>query len=206
VADGEPGQAGSPGRGNVPGAGWTPVPDPTALTTEAVERATAQFRRELAGLREVLEARMNCADAERRLLLQIMDERSAQIQQQFAERDARFAERDQARQDAVRTALDAAKELSDARDAATDKATGKFEDSVRTQIAQLGALAESGRDQLGSQIQALKERLDRGEGSDTGAAGYRTEQRLNTSSLVGIAGTVLALVAIAVTIIIATRH
>jgi hypothetical protein len=52
----------------------------------------------------------------------------------------------------------------------------------------------------------LTSRLDRGEGSDVGAAGQRTEQRLNTGSLVGIAGTVLALVAIAVTIIIATRH
>jgi small-conductance mechanosensitive channel len=194
VADGGPGQAGSPGRGDVPGAGWTPVPDPTALTTEAVERATAQFRRELAGLREVLESRMNCADAERRLLLQIMDERSAQIQQQFAERDARFAERDQARQDAVRTALDAAKELSDARDAATDRATGKFEDSVKAQIGQLAALAESGRERLAAQIQALKERLDRGEGSDTGAAGIRTEQRLNISQVIAAAAVLVAIV------------
>ena len=52
----------------------------------------------------------------------------------------------------------------------------------------------------------LTSRLDRGEGADVGAAGQRTDQRLNTSSLIGIAGTVLALVAIAVTIIIATRH
>jgi hypothetical protein len=52
----------------------------------------------------------------------------------------------------------------------------------------------------------LTSRLDRGEGSDAGAAGQRGEQRLNIGTLVGVSGTVLAFVAIAVTIIIATRH
>ena len=181
--------------GSTPGGGWVPIPDPTTLTTEAVERATGQFRRELAGLREILEARMDAMDGERRLLLQVMNERSDQVQRQLAERDLRFGERDTARQDAVRTALDAAKELSDARDAATDRATGKFEDSVKTQISQLGALAESGRDQLSAQIQALKERLDRGEGSDVGAAGTRTEQRLNTSQVIAALAVLVAVIA-----------
>lgn len=185
---------GGPGPGSTPGGGWVPVPDPTTLTTEAVERATAQSRRELAALREILEARMDSMDGERRLLAQVMDERAEQVQRQLAERDIRFSERDRARQDAVRTALDAAKELSDARDAATDKATGKFEDSVKTQISQLGALAESGRDQLGAQIQALKERLDRGEGSDVGAAGTRTEQRLNISQVIAALAVLVAVI------------
>jgi hypothetical protein len=61
--------------------GWTPVPDPTELTTRAVALATTQMRRELEGVfsqvrrdveaaREVLEARLNAMDAATDLRLQ----------------------------------------------------------------------------------------------------------------------------------------
>ena len=60
--------AGSRGTFPAPGGGWVPVPDPTALTTEAVEKATAQYRRELAGLREILETRLAGNDEQRALL------------------------------------------------------------------------------------------------------------------------------------------
>jgi hypothetical protein len=52
----------------MPGGGWVPVPDPTELTTEAVERATEQFRRELGALREILETRLEGNDQQRDLL------------------------------------------------------------------------------------------------------------------------------------------
>jgi phage protein D len=195
---------------------WRPTPDPTTLTAEAVARATADLRREIAALREILEARMDAADAERKLLLQIMDERKQQIEQRFAERDERFSERDKARQDAVSTALAAVRELSGARDEAADKAIAKFEVSVREQISQIGELSESGRRQLGTRIDALKDQFstefralakvqDREQGVTSGALGWRTERRLDTGQLVGIAGLLLALIAVAVTIIIATR-
>jgi len=45
-----------------------PVPDPTKLTTEAVEKATDQFRRELATLREIIDTRLKGMDTERALL------------------------------------------------------------------------------------------------------------------------------------------
>ena len=60
VADGENERPGS-----YPGWRVVPVPDPTTLTTEAVERATQVFRRELQSLRETLETRLDAADAER---------------------------------------------------------------------------------------------------------------------------------------------
>src|ERR1700722_9731325 len=40
-----------PTRG--PDGGWVPTPDPTKLTTEAVDRASVQFERELATIREL---------------------------------------------------------------------------------------------------------------------------------------------------------
>lgn len=39
-----------------------PIPDPTKLTTEAVARATDQFQRQIFGLREILEARLDAMD------------------------------------------------------------------------------------------------------------------------------------------------
>ena len=171
---------------------WRPVPDPTALTAIAVSQAKDDLRRELASLREILEARLNAMDGERRLLLQIVDERRAETARRFEERDLRFGERDTARQEAVRTALNAAKDLSDARDAATDKAAGKFEDSVREQIGQLGALAAANREQLATQIDALKERIDKAEGGTTGASGYRSEARLNINTLLQVAAVLIA--------------
>jgi hypothetical protein len=175
-----------------------PRPDPTVLTATAVRQAKEDLRRELAQLREILEARMDAMDHARALLLQIMDERAAEIQRRFDERDLRFSERDTARQDAVRTALEAAKELSDARDGAADKAIEKFEAAVREQIGQIGELAESGRQQLSTQIQALKERIDRGEGSASGAQGYRTERRLDYGAIVAALAAVIALAAVLV--------
>jgi hypothetical protein len=173
-----------------------PRPDPTALTASAVSQAKEDLRRELAALREVIEARLDAMDNERRLLLQIVDERHAETGRRFAERDIRFSERDAARQDAVRTALDAAKNLSDARDESTAVAGNKFEASVREQIAQLGALASANRDQLSTQIDALKERIDRGEGSTTGAAGYRSERRLDVGQVMAGVAVLIALVSL----------
>jgi uncharacterized protein YPO0396 len=44
------------------GGGSTPIPDPTQLTTDAVNAATAQWRRDLDAMRERLETRLDAAD------------------------------------------------------------------------------------------------------------------------------------------------
>ena len=49
-------------------ADLVPRPDPTKLTTEAVATATTQYRRELFALRELVETRMDGADADRQHL------------------------------------------------------------------------------------------------------------------------------------------
>jgi len=64
--------------------GWRPVPDPTELTTEAVALATAQFRRELASLREILEARLNGMDSATTLLSQTVNRTPTVIQTEIA--------------------------------------------------------------------------------------------------------------------------
>jgi hypothetical protein len=171
-----------------------PRPDPTVLTAEAVRQAKEDLRREIRAEVKILEARLDSMDHARALLLQIMNERSADIDRRFKERDLRFDERDKARRDAVQTALAAAKELSDTRDIATDKASAKFESTVKDSLSQLGQLAAADRDQLSTRINGLKERIDRGEGGQAGAAGSRSETRLNLNSLISAGVLLLAVV------------
>jgi len=64
IAERDP--AGSRGRSQ--GEGWVPIPDPTTLTTEAVERATQVFRREIMSLRETIETRLDGFDQNRGLI------------------------------------------------------------------------------------------------------------------------------------------
>ena len=51
-----------------------PRPDPTRLTSEAVEKATSQYRRELEQLRELIETRLNGMDHDRARLWERMRE------------------------------------------------------------------------------------------------------------------------------------
>jgi len=60
---------------DTPDGSWIPIPDPTILTTEAVDRATAQYRRELNTLRELLETRMAAMDGARQQYLGLLDAR-----------------------------------------------------------------------------------------------------------------------------------
>jgi len=188
---------------STPGGGWVPVPDPTTLTTE-------QLRRELNGLREILEARLDSMDHENELMRQLIDERRDEIAQRFAERDIRFNERDESRQSALRLALDSARELVNQRDEATTKASEKFEQSVRLQITQLEQLSSANRDVLDGRINDLKERIDRGEGSTAGVAQQRGELRLDRgvgiNSAVAIIMSVSVIISIISVILVVVLH
>src|ERR1700680_2607149 len=41
---------------------WTPIPDPTLLTTEQSNRLRDEMQRELSALREIIDARLNAQD------------------------------------------------------------------------------------------------------------------------------------------------
>ena len=58
-------------------SGWTPVPDPTALTTE-------QLRRELSGLREILTARLDGMDRATALLSETVNRTPTVIQTEIS--------------------------------------------------------------------------------------------------------------------------
>lgn len=88
--------------GQTPGGGWVPIPDPTALTTEAVGWATEQFQREIAALRELhakdmswaketVEARMAGMDQDRARLWEAVSSWQAALSLQLESRRREFS-------------------------------------------------------------------------------------------------------------------
>jgi chromosome segregation ATPase len=182
---------------------WRPVPDPTALTTQ-------QLRRELSGLREVLTARLDGMDRATELLSEtvnrtptviqteishlreLMDEQFKSIALQFSERDVRTNQAATASAQALAAALQAAKEAVFEQAQAAAKAADKTETSTSKQIDLLLSQIKAQGETFSDRLAELKERIDRGEGSSTGASDYRNERRLDTGQLVQFIGLLVA--------------
>jgi hypothetical protein len=222
-----PPSAGTPGYGGqpspTPGGGWVPVPDPTTLTT-------SQLRRELASLRELLESRLDAMDRATKLLDETVnrtptiiqteiahlrelmaeklsstggkaEERFSSIDLQFTERDIRTSQAAAASAQALAAALQAAKEAVFEQAQAAAKAAEKTEMSTTKQIDLIQNQIRTLGDTFGDKIDDLKGRIDRGEGSTSGAFESRSEQRLNVNTLLQV----LAVIAAAI-IVFAAFH
>jgi len=208
------------GLAPTPGGGWVPVPDPTALTT-------AQLRRELATLRELVEAqistasasvaaRLNAMDEANELRLDAMrevpatireqidhlkdlhDERFSSVALQFTERDIRTEQAARASKEALDAALLAAKELVAQQNEANATAADKAEQSTIKQIDQIGIRIDTMQKALDDRLTELKERIDRGEGGDAGSASYRSERRLDYGQVIAAVAAFTAIAALLV--------
>lgn len=189
-----------------------PIPDPTKLTTEAVNRATGQFRVELANLRELIEARLDAMDKATDLRLTAVDEvrpqtareiqhledlvaeRFTGIDLRFTERDTRTTQAERASQEALKAALQAAKELVDQQNKANAAAAEKAEANFTKQIDQILLVISTMQKGFDDRWAEIKERIDRGEGGAAGAAGSRTERRLDIGQAVAVLAIVLTVV------------
>jgi len=199
---------------------WRPVPDPTTLTTE-------QLRRELSGLREILTARLDGMDRATTLLDETVnrtptiiqteishvrelmteklgslggqaEEKFSNIQQQFSERDVRTEQAATASASALAAALQAAKEAVFEQAQAAAKAAEKTELSFTKQIDQIQLQIKTIGDGFSDRIAELKERIDRGEGSTTGAETSRSDQRLGTGQLLQVVAIILTMIGLVI--------
>jgi len=135
-----------------------PRPDPSLLTTIQFDRGQEIQRRELAALREFLSSEMN---------------RIAQVhEEKFKGIDIRFTEA----KEALRAALNAASEASE-----------KSEKSFTKQIDALEVQTKTITQAQSSQINEIKEQMNRSEGTTKGGAD-------NTARLMSAAMFVIALV------------
>jgi hypothetical protein len=187
-----------------------PVPDPSLLTT-------AQLVRELGGLRELLETRLDGMDKAASLLdasvnrtptviqtaianvREVYDERFNSVRQQFAERDVRTEQAATASASALAAALQAAKEAVFEQAQAAAKAAEKTELSFTKQIDQIGTQISTVAEGFNNRITELKERIDRGGGeeqgktqADTQTHQIRTDQRADRGLNVAIMAVVLS--------------
>ena len=216
----EPGQGAPRDLGDL-----IPRPDPSVITTEVVNQAKMDLRREMAALRELIETRINISDTRLATLDALLsqrpqaihdaiehlrslhEERFRGIQQQFAERDVRGEQEKKASKEALDAALLAQKEsVSQQNDANTTAAT-KSETSFTKQIDQIGTLIATLEKSLTDRITELKERIDRGEGQSSGVQQNMAEQHRGSMRSQGawaLALTVVWVAIAAISVLVAT--
>jgi Zn-dependent metalloprotease len=183
--------------------GSTPDPDPTLLTTQSLER-------EIKGLREVLETRMDGQDkivslmqasllkrrtdieSEVMHLQRLHEEKFSSIQTQFIERDTRseqsaldskaaVATAFQAAKEAVAAALQAAKEAVAEQNRASSSAIAKSEAATTKQIDQIGVLISAANTATNDKIDDMKQRLTSVESRKIGATESKDDSRSNAA-------------------------
>jgi hypothetical protein len=196
----------------------------TSLSQE-VEHTRARLREEttsdLLQLRGLLEARFDGMDrairlhaeiidrvpAERdmaiRHLADLHDEKFTSIALQFTERDVRSEQATEGAKQALDAALLAQKELVAQQNEANSAAAAKAEASFTKQIDQIGTIIQTLEKALDARITELKERIDRGEGSTAGAAGSRSDRRLDTGQVLTTLSVLAAVIGL---LILAFRH
>jgi hypothetical protein len=197
----------------------------TALIREQIEHTRDRLRKETATavrqLRELLQARFDSMDQAIRLQAEIVDrvpaergmaikhladlhdEKFASIALQFAERDVRSEQATQDAKHAIAAALLGQKELVAQQNEANSAATAKAEASFTKQIDQIGTIIQTLEKALDARITELKERIDRGEGSTAGAAGSRSDRRLDTGQVLTTLSVLAAVIGL---LILAFRH
>ena len=200
-----------------------PNPDPSLLTTQ-------NLRDGLANLKELIGARLDAMDMATTLRLElfnrvpgdidsqiehlkevvgekldVQNEKFRGIAKQFEERDVRTAQASGAADDALKAALQAAKELVGAQGEASAAAAVKSETSFAKQVDQIGTILQTTQLALDARITELKERIDRGEGSSSGAEMSSNSRRADSQMVVSIVGALLLLVSVAIAVFVATH-
>ena len=193
--------------------------------SQEVEQVRDRLREETTSdilqLRALLEARFDGMDRAIRLHAEIIDRVPAErdtaishladlhagkfesIALQFSERDVRTEQATEGAKQALDAALLAQKELVAQQNEANSAAAAKAEASFTKQIDQIGTIIQTLEKALDTRITELKERIDRGEGSTTGAAGSRSERRLDTGQVLTTLSVLAAVVGL---LILAFRH
>lgn len=172
---------------------FIPVPDPTKLTTELVDRAINAERDRTDGQFAVRDERLNGMDSATQLRLAQMHSIKEEIEMSrgetkilatherelttqrfdavgdtFTALNQRTAEQKADTRAAVDAALQAAKELVALQTEASDKSTAKSEASFAKQIDALGLLLQKSSETTDDKIIDLKSRMDRIEGNKIG--------------------------------------
>lgn len=195
--------------------GWRPIPDPTVLTTEQLNRAILAERDFVKGQLQVLEERLAGIDRATELRLrdiveiprvvdekvgnlqELAEEKFSSIQTQFLERDTRQEREARDNKVAVDAAFAAQKEAAAKQDEGNQKAIDKSERATAETIKTLADANAQSAEALGGKIDDLKERVARVESAKQGATEQRIETRAGLTSINGVVATGLSIAAFA---------
>jgi hypothetical protein len=203
------------------------VPDPSVLTTAAIDRnrtdlradLRAEFGDKITALRDVLQTRFAASDRATVLLSEgvnrvptQLDRETARLAELFAEKlaalahltDDRFAnitERFRGRDE--RREQDGAKAAFAVQTAlaAQKEALNSASTATVKQIDGIIALLASNTKATDDKIAAITSRLDRGEGVMRGGFDSRSERRLDAGQWVSVVSVIVAVVAVAVSLL-----
>jgi hypothetical protein len=174
----------------------------TRLLSETVNRTPTQIQVEISHVRELIQEKLGSLGGQ-------AEEKFNSIALQFAERDVRTNQAATASAQALAAALQAAKEAVFEQAQAAAKAAEKTELSFTKQIDQIQLQIKTIGDGFSDRIAELKERIDRGEGGQQGAATAhqdvregRTLANSSTSILLQALVGLIAVAALIVTIVI----
>jgi hypothetical protein len=174
---------------------WTPIPDPTTLTNDAIRQVTEQYQRELMSQRELLQTRIDN-------LRMILDERYAT---QTKALDAAFVAAEKATATALASAEKAvgvAATSNEARFQQVNEFRKTLSDQATTFLprAEYSAAHKALEDKFGVFIERvnglelrLTSRLDTTGGVASGANEQRNETRLNLGIIAGFGTLLIAL-------------
>src|ERR1043165_1319156 len=148
---------------------WRPIPDPTLLTTQ-------QLQREISALKEIIFTRLDANDKAVQLLhedvtrvptdtdkaiahlRELHDERFESIEKQFSERDTRMTRELEPNQPALEAALLSAEKAVNKQNENFALSIAKSENSTNKQMEQMATLIHTSNGALEGKISDLKDR------------------------------------------------
>lgn len=140
-----------------------PIPDPTALTTQALERSIENLKElvftKIAALEALVHDKINSVNTLKEEKFKELRERLDMVERHRIE-----AKSDDAK--ALETAMTAQRELFLQKNVCNEEANAKSEASFTKQIEGIRHEGTIERDAISGRIDALKERIDRGRGKE----------------------------------------
>jgi len=185
-----------------------PIPDPTLLTTLALDKGLEQLKQLLLSrinamekAQELFEANLRRVptevDREVARLKELVMEKFHAIDGRFMDRDERVKEAFNAARQAIEAALASAKEASRQQTETFTVSMAKSEASASKQIDQQGQVIQTSTNALNDKIGILEGRMTRMEAAREGAVGFRVTQQSNGMYLLAAAGFFVTLISVA---------
>jgi len=190
---------------------WRPIPDPTILTTQ-------QLQREISALKEIIFTRLDANDKAVELLhadvtrvptdtdkaiahlKELHNERFEGIEKQFSERDTRMTRELEHSQTALEAALLSAEKAVNKQNENFALSIAKSENSTNKQMEQMATLIHTSNGALEGKISDLKDRVTIIEGKTSGQMQAQVTHQTSNSFIIAVFVAAIAFVGFLITI------